>query len=201
MRSSCSSSPSTIIWVSPISRSSTWKLRSRSATWNASMYSQSPASTEVWLPHCALAEGRPRRVRASSITSSCTSVAAWMISTTAPRWMALSPARPFPPISFEASSSSDGRSRLPPLSCRYWPIWVTTSTDATVSRLISFSTRSRSSWIRSKISLPVMACPSLPKFIGSYSLAAAVRSSQWSPRQCAPARRRGPRPAGARSPP
>ena len=37
MRSSCSSSPSTIIWVRLISRSSIGKLRSRSANWNACM--------------------------------------------------------------------------------------------------------------------------------------------------------------------
>ena len=47
------------------------------------MYSQSPARTEVWLPHTTLIEGRPRRVLAMSMTSSWTSVAVWIISITA----------------------------------------------------------------------------------------------------------------------
>src|SRR5579883_3317093 len=142
MRSSCSSSPSTIIWVSEISRSRIWKSRSRSAIWNACIYSQSPASTQVWLPHFMLLDGRPRRVSAASITSSCTSVAAWIISTTAPRWIADAVVRP---ASFAEISSSAGRSRLPPLDCRYCPMAVTASTEATDSALIRRSTATRSS--------------------------------------------------------
>ena len=38
------------------------------------------------------------------------------------------------PASLEQSSSSAGRSRLPPLDCRYCPMAVTASTDATDSR-------------------------------------------------------------------
>ena len=41
----------------------------------------------------------------------------------------------------------------------------TASTDATDSTVIFFSTWTRSSWIRSKISRAVSACPSLPKFM------------------------------------
>ena len=48
-----------------------------------------PASTHLALPHWVLAAGRPRRVLASSMMSSCTSVAVWMISTMAPSRMAL----------------------------------------------------------------------------------------------------------------
>ena len=63
-------------------------------------------------------------------------------------------------------SSSAGRSRFPPLDCKYCPIAVTASTDATAdSTVIFFSTCSSSSWMRSKISRAVKACPSLPKFM------------------------------------
>ena len=40
--------------------------------------SQSPASTLIWLPQRRLAEGRPRRVSAPSITSSWINVALWI---------------------------------------------------------------------------------------------------------------------------
>ena len=41
---------------------------------------QSPSNTEISLPQLAASVGRPRRILASSITSSCTSVARWTIS-------------------------------------------------------------------------------------------------------------------------
>ena len=40
------------------------------------------------------------------------------------------------PTSLAESSSRAGRSRLPPLDCRYWPMAVTASTDATDSTVI-----------------------------------------------------------------
>src|SRR6266566_1341423 len=67
----CRSSPSTICWVKSINVSRMRKLRSCTAILNACMYSQSPASTHFELPHCVFAAGRPRRIWASSIMSSC----------------------------------------------------------------------------------------------------------------------------------
>ena len=65
------------------------------------------------------------------------------------------------PASLAESSSRAGRSRFPPLDCRYWPMAVTASTDATDSGVIFFSTWSRSSWIRSKISCAREGLPQL----------------------------------------
>ena len=146
----CSSSPSTICCVSPMSRSSTRKFSSSSAILKACMYSQSPARTHFEFPHLVLAEGRPRRVRASSMMSSCTSVAVWTISTTDPRRTA---PRPSYPHNLAASSSSAGRIRLPPPSRRYSPISVMTSTPETASRSNSRSMASKSSRNRSNTSL------------------------------------------------
>ena len=80
------------------------------------MYSQSPASTEVWLPQTTLIDGRPRRVLARSITSSCTSVAVWIISTTAAMRISMGFASP---SMRPESSTRMGRRRLPPPACRY----------------------------------------------------------------------------------
>ena len=70
----------------------------------------------------ALAEGRPRRVSATSITSSCTSVAAWIISTTAPSWMALSSIAARPAAQ---TAAAGGPQPLAAARCRYWPMVVT----------------------------------------------------------------------------
>ena len=72
---------------------------------------------------------------------------------------------PFELASLAEISSSVGRNRFPPLDCRYCPMAVTASTDATDSTVIFFSTCSSSSWMRSKTSRAVRACPSLPKFM------------------------------------
>src|SRR5579883_340506 len=101
-----------------------------------------------------------------------------MISTTAPMRMALGLAGP---ISRADNSSSAGRRRLPPLDCRYLPMVVTASADATDSRLICCSTRWRSSEMRSKISLAVRACPSLPKFMKLTSLPVCGPGPQTEP--------------------
>src|SRR5438132_8125761 len=73
--------------------------------------------------------------------------------------MALSPPSP---MSLEESNNSEGRRRFPPASCRYWPIAVMASTEATDSRWISFSTRTRSSLTSSNTSRAVRAWPSFP---------------------------------------
>src|SRR5258707_1052450 len=56
----CSSSPSTICWVSSVSTSRMRKLRSCTAILNACMYSQSPASTHLALPHWVFAAVPPQ---------------------------------------------------------------------------------------------------------------------------------------------
>ena len=63
------------------------------------------------LPHRECTAGRPRRRSASSMMSSCTSVAVWMNSTTAAYRTARSPSYP---ASRAAISSTAGRIRLPP---------------------------------------------------------------------------------------
>src|SRR3974377_11409 len=62
------------------------KAATRPGPWHAVVLP--PARTHFALPHWVLAAGRPRRVLASSMMSSCTSVAVWMISTTAPNLIA-----------------------------------------------------------------------------------------------------------------
>ncbi len=52
-------------------------------SWNAREYRKSPTSTEAALPNAALAVAWPRRSCDSSTTSSCSSVAVWIISITA----------------------------------------------------------------------------------------------------------------------
>ena len=51
--------------------------------WNAREYRKSPTSTDAALPNWALAVAWPRRKSDSSTTSSCSSVAVWIISMTA----------------------------------------------------------------------------------------------------------------------
>src|SRR5215467_10566032 len=144
-----SSSPSTIFWVRSMSTSRMRKLRSSTAILKACIYSQSPAKTHFELPQRTLAAGRPRRVLASSMMSSCTSVAVWMISTTAPSRTALRSAWG---KSLELRSNSAGRSRLPPPARRCSPISVMARTLETVSRPNSRSIAARSSRSRSKTS-------------------------------------------------
>src|SRR6185312_9986464 len=133
-----------------MSRSRTLKLCSSRAILKACMYSQSPARTHLEFPHLVFADGRPRRVSASSIMSSCTRVAVWTISTTDPSRTAPWPSYPH---SLAASSSRAGRMRLPPPSRRYSPISVITVTPETASRSNSRSIASRSSRRRSSTSL------------------------------------------------
>ena len=73
-----------------------------------------------------------------------------------------------PPTSFEASSSSAGRSRLPPLCLQILADLGDGFHRRHGSRLISFSTRSRSSWIRSKISLRGEGLPELAQIHWKY---------------------------------
>ena len=111
------------------------------------MYSQSPARTHLALPQVVFEEGRPRRVSASSMMSSWTSVAVCSISTTAPSRMRLADSQP---RAFAERSRSIGRMRFPPPSMRYDAISVTTFTSETDSLANSFSIAPRSSPTRSK---------------------------------------------------
>src|SRR6476469_9125716 len=147
------------------------KFRSCTATLNACMYSQSPASTHFELPHCVFAAGRPRRVLASSIMSSCTRVAVWMISTTAPRQMA---ERSSWGKSLAASSSNAGRILLPPPARRCSPMSVIARTFETVSRPNSRSIAARSSRSNSNISLTLPVAGELKDFPSLLVLAAVV---------------------------
>src|SRR6185312_2720715 len=168
----CSNSPSTICWVSEMSRSSTWKLRSSSAVENACIYSQSPARTHFELPQVVLEEGRPRRVSASSMMSSWTSVAVWSISTTEPRRMRLWLVQP---RALAESSRSKGRMRLPPPAMRYWAMSVMTSTFEADWVANSRSMAARSSRRRSKTSAAV-AMESVLTRMSEYQDAGLVRA-------------------------
>src|SRR2546422_10767547 len=67
---------------------------SPNATAKDRMYSQSPAKTVIEFPQCEFADGRPLRVSAASMMSSCTKVALWMNSTTAARRIAIGETAP-----------------------------------------------------------------------------------------------------------
>ncbi len=106
-------------------------MRSCTAILKACMYSQSPASTHLELPHWVLAAGRPRRICASSMMSSWTSVAVWMISTTeasftAPRALVVK--------QLGREQQQGGTNALAPAARRYSPISVIAVTFETVSR-------------------------------------------------------------------
>jgi hypothetical protein len=106
--------------------------------------------TVVLLPQRELALLRPRRVAASSMTSSWRRVAVWMYSTTAPRVIirSLECAK-----RREARRRSAGRMRLPPAS----RTWEATSEMTWRSERNSSSTRMRSCSTRPRISWRAIA--------------------------------------------
>src|SRR5580658_9718931 len=105
--------------------------------------------------------------------SSCTSVAVWMISTTAPSRTA---PRPSYWNSLEERKRSAGRMRLPPPARRYSPISVMACTLETVSCSNSPSRAARSSRSRSKISFPLIMAGALNDGALLFASSAAVLS-------------------------
>ena len=105
----------------------------------ARVSNRSPERTDVRFPHTALAVGRPRRRVPSSTTSSCSRLAAWIISTQTAR------SHRGPAGSAKVSPSNmvnQGRARLPPA----WTRWRAASIRASVrASSTSGSTRTTSS--------------------------------------------------------
>ena len=77
--------------------------------------SRSPVRIATELPQTVCAVGTPRRICASSMTSSWYSEATWVISTA---WAAVMTAGLLPVPSCAVSRASVGRTRLPPASSR-----------------------------------------------------------------------------------
>ena len=108
---SCKTSPSAMTLVASARICITRMLPVSTIIWKAREYRKSPTSTLAALPNSALAVWRPRRSEDSSTTSSCSSVAVWMNSTVAAISKRSGPSKP---SARENSSTSIGRSRLPP---------------------------------------------------------------------------------------
>ncbi len=110
-------------------------------SWNAREYRKSPTSTAAALPNVALAVAWPRRSDDSSTTSSCSSVAVWIISTTA---ASVNLAGPSTPQARADRMVSAGRRRLPPLLMMYSATCRTSGT--------SEASAARSAWSTSTMS-------------------------------------------------
>ncbi|KAL4129568.1 hypothetical protein PRIC2_005575 [Phytophthora ramorum] len=76
----CITSPLTRCSIDVDMSSTASKLRSRASDTDERASRKSPASTAILPPNTLFTDGRPRRVSASSITSSCIKLAVWIIS-------------------------------------------------------------------------------------------------------------------------
>src|SRR6478672_4403369 len=123
---------------------------SSTINWKLREYRKSPTSTDAALPHTAFAVLRPRRRLDSSTTSSCSRVEVWMNSTTAASWCASVLRCPRAPA---LSSSSIGRSRLPPAPMMYSATWLISTTSEASRWRISASIAAISGAARAWIAL------------------------------------------------